>query len=290
MSEFDFNENHTVREDTSTAAQETMTSFQDELRKNMRSKEDVKKEYEERIRKAKEQEKKEMEAEAMLTLQKVKGMLLQNVKAASYTMKNGVTTVSCLCDAPSRFLSHRPRNNSMELERNNRSFILLRDPTMHYQIWDEFYITPAYTQEYDLYSDALKRLAGEENISIEFVICNVSRGGTSECPFPSNSKNIHISKGKLCIRACTVISTEQSSDRTHAAINEAEHEDETATEDNEQITTHKKEMSVYGFIIYVLIILIFAAISLVCLCTDKTGLGYMFILIYLAMAAYLVLR
>ena len=74
MSEFDFIENNTVREDTDSAEQETATSFQDELKNNMRSKEDVEKEYEERIRKDKERQKKEMEAEAMLTLQKIKNI------------------------------------------------------------------------------------------------------------------------------------------------------------------------------------------------------------------------
>lgn len=58
MSEFDFIENNTVREDTDSAEQETATSFQDELKNNMRSKEDVEKEYEERIRKDKERQKK----------------------------------------------------------------------------------------------------------------------------------------------------------------------------------------------------------------------------------------
>ncbi len=41
MSDFDSIENNTVREDTDPAEQETATSFQDELRKNMRLKEDV---------------------------------------------------------------------------------------------------------------------------------------------------------------------------------------------------------------------------------------------------------
>ena len=128
MSEFDFIENNTVREDTDSAEQETATSFQDELKNNMRSKEDVEKEYEERIRKDKERQKKEMEAEAMLTLQKIKNILLQNVKTALYTTENGVTTVSCSYDAPSRFLSHRWMSNSLQVDQNNKAFILFRDP------------------------------------------------------------------------------------------------------------------------------------------------------------------
>lgn len=289
MSELDFNENNPVREDTDSAEQETTTCFQDELRKNMRPKEDVEKEHEEFIKKEKEREKREMEAEAMLSLQKIKEELLQNVKAALYTTKNGVTTVSCLCDAPSRFLSHRPTNNSIELQRNNKSFILLRDPTMHYQKWDEFYVTPAYTQEYDLYSAALKRLAAEEKISIEFVVRNVSGYGTSECPFPSNARNVEISKGALRIRACTVISTEPSADQ--AVINEAKQEDETATEENEQ-TNNRRSLKSIGKIIAIifLVILIHVAIGIICWNIEDLGLGFALFAIDVLLGVYLVIK
>ncbi len=288
MSEFDFNENTPVREETSSATLETTTNFQDELRKNMRPKEDVEKEYEELIKKEKERQRREMEAEAMLTLQEIKEKLLQNVKAALYTTKNGVTTVSCLCAAPSRFLSHRPMNNGTELQRNNKSFILLRDPTMHYQKWDEFYITPAYTREYDLYSAALKRLAAEEKISIEFFVSNVSGSGTPKCPFPSDSRNVNISKGALRIQASTVISTEPSAEQ--AAINAVEQEDGTATEENEQKTTHKKEMSGSAFIGLILVMFVFAVASFGWFSADNVVLGFIFIFIDIIIGFYLFAR
>lgn len=289
MSDFDSIENNTVRKDTGPAEQETATSFQDELRKNMRLKEDVEKELEERIQKEKEREKREMEAEAMLTLQKIKEELLQNVKAALYTTENGVTTVSCRYDAPSRFLRHRWMSNSLQVNQNNKAFILLRNPTLRYQSWDEFSVNPKYSLEYEFYSEALKRLAAEENISIEFVVCNVSGHGTSECPFPSNSKKVEISKGALCIRACTVISTEPSADQ--AVINEVEQEKETAAEEKEQ-TNNKRSLKSIGkiFAIIILVILIHVVVGIICWNIEDLALGFVLFAIDVFLGVYLVIK
>lgn len=288
MSEFDLNENNPLQEDTNSAAQETTTCFQDELRKNMRPKEDVEKELEERIRKEKEREKREMEAEAMLTLQKIKEKLLQNVKAALYTTENGVTTVSCSYDAPSRFLSHRWNSNSSQLAQNNKAFILFRDPTLRYQSWDEFYVTPKYTYEYDLYSDALKRLAAEENISIEFFVSNVSGSGTPKCPFPSNSRNVEISKGMLRIQASTVIHTEFTEDKSQPeqpTVDEAEQGNNVPAANKRSRKSIKKTI-----VIIVFAVLIHVVVGIICWNIEDLDLVITVIIADIFIAIYHILK
>ncbi len=288
MSEFDFSENNTVQEDTNSTEQETATSFQDELRKNMRPKEDVEKEHEEYIRKETEREKREMEAEAMLTLQEIKERLLQNVKSALYSTKDGVTTVSCICDAPSRFLSQRFNSNSTQVNQNKRAFILFRDPTLRYQHWDEFCVNPKYSQEYDFYSDALKRLAAEENISIEFFVSNVSGSGTPKCPFPSNSMNVNISKGVLRIQASSVISTEPTEDKTQpeqAAVDEAEQEI------NVQTTNKRSRKSIKKMVtIIILAVLIHVVVGIICWNIEDLDLGISLIIADIFIAIYRILK
>lgn len=294
MSDFDFIENNTVREDTDPAEQETATSFQDELRKNMRLKEDVEKEYEARIQKEKEREKREMEAEAMLTLQKIKEELLQNVKAALYTTENGVTTVSCSYDAPSRFLRHRWMSNSLQVDQNNKAFILLRDPTLRYQSWDEFSVNPKYSLEYEFYSDALKRLAAEENINIEFFVRNVSRSGTPKCPFPSNSRDVNISKGVLRIQASTVISAEPTEDQNQpeqAAVDEAKQENIPDAENNIQSANKRSRKSIGKiFAIIILVILIHVVVGIICWNIEDLALGFVLFAIDVFLGVYLVIK
>lgn len=294
MSEFDFIENNTAREDMDSTEQKTATSFQDELRKNMRPKEDVEKEHEEYVRKEIEREKREMEAEAMLTLQKIKETLLQNVKAALYTTENGVTTVSCICDAPSRFLSQRFNSNSIQVDRNNRAFVLFRDPTLRYQRWDEFCVNPKYSQEYDFYSDALKQLAAEENISIEFFVSNISGSGTPKCSFPSNSRNVNISKGALRIQASSVISTESTENQTHpeqAADDEAKQENIPDTENNIQSANKRNQKSI-GKIIAIIISVIFVhvVVGIICWNIEDLDLGIVLIIADILIGIYLVLK
>lgn len=294
MSEFDFIENNTVREDTDSAEQETATSFQDELKNNMRSKEDVEKEYEERIRKDKERQKKEMEAEAMLTLQKIKNILLQNVKTALYTTENGVTTVSCSYDAPSRFLSHRWMSNSLQVDQNNKAFILFRDPFLRYQHWDEFCVDPKYCQEYDYYADALKRLAAEENISIEFFVRNVSGSGTPKCPFPSNSRDVNISKGVLRIQASTVISAEPTEDQNQpeqAAVDEAKQENIPDTENNIQSANKRSRKSIKKIIaIIISVIFVHVVVGIICWNIEDLDLGITLIIADIFIGIYIVLK
>ena len=176
-------------------------SFQDELKQNLRTPEVVKKENADREYSARL-------TEAKLTLHDIKKALLQSAKDARYTTHNGVTTISCLCRIPQRFLRRRSENNGDQLRANQQKFVLLRDPDLIYRTWDTFEVEPRYSTEYHQYAAALKQVAAEENISIEFVIHGAKEDKVY--PFPTKVPSVYTIGWYLCARATTCISADGS--------------------------------------------------------------------------------
>ena len=172
-------------------------SFQDELRKNMRSPEEANREN---IAKEKEA----IMAEANQTLFDIKRALIDNAKNAKYSTQNGVKTVSCLCRISQRFLCRRSVNNSEQLRQNQQQFFLFRDPSIVYCTWECFEIEPKYSNEYHQYVEALKQLAAKENIQVEIVIHDAT--DNKKYSFPIKLKRFYSVHCYLSVKATTIFS------------------------------------------------------------------------------------
>lgn len=172
-------------------------SFQDELKKNMRSPEEVNRENAEKAKEARM-------TEANLTLFDIKKALVNNAKDAKYQIENGITTVSCVCRIPQRFLSRRSINNSEQLRQNQQKFFLFRDPSIVYCTWECFEVEPKYSDEYHQYVQALKQLAAKENIQVEIIIHDATDG--KDYPFPAKLQRFYSVHCYLSVKATTVIS------------------------------------------------------------------------------------
>ena len=116
---------------------------------------------------------------------------------------NGMTTISCLCRIPQRYLRRRSENNGDQLRVNQQKFVLFRDPDLIYRIWDSFDVEPRYAAEYRQYAAALKQVAADENISIEFVIHGAKEDKVY--PFPTKVPSVFTIGWYLCARATTCL-------------------------------------------------------------------------------------
>lgn len=172
-------------------------SFQDELKQSIRTPEVVKKENTERMNNA-------MRYDAEHTLREIKSSLLYKAKNAEYTTENGVTSLTCFCQMPHRFMRSRREDNGDQLRQNQQTFFLFRDPNLVYMTWNNYEIEPKYSSEYYQYIAALKELASKENIIIESVVYNGRE--KKYVAFPSRVRNDYSYGWTLCVKATTVIS------------------------------------------------------------------------------------
>ena len=188
------------------------TSFQDELKKNMRTPETVRQENSERERSS-------AMREAQRTLDTIKKLLLNKVQNAEYVKQNGVTSVSCTCDINHRYLRKRSYNNGDQLRENQKKSFLFRDPNLVYRTWDVFDVEPKYVSEYNNFMAALKELASKENITIEPILLNGKNGVYT---FPSTQDRI-FGYTQLCVRATTIIATDPAYSSTNIQVNQGSH-------------------------------------------------------------------
>lgn len=172
-------------------------SFQDELKKNMRTPEEVNKENALKDKEARM-------TEASLTLSDIKNALVSSAKNANYSTENGVTKVSCICRIPQRFLCRRSINNNEQLRQNQQKFFLFRDPSIVYCTWECFEVEPKYSDEYNQYVQALKQLAAKDNIQVEIVIQDDTDNKVYS--FPNKLKRFYSVYCYLSVKATTVIS------------------------------------------------------------------------------------
>lgn len=172
-------------------------SFQDELLQSMRTPETVKKENADRLNNA-------MRYDAERTLREIKNALLYKAKNAEYTTENGVTSLTCFCQMPHRFMRTRREDNGDQLRQNQKNFFLFRDPKLIYMTWNNYEIEPKYSTEYRQYISALKELAAKENIDVESVV--YSSKENKYVTFPSRVRNDYSFGWSLCVKATTIIS------------------------------------------------------------------------------------
>ena len=197
---------------TTTMGGTQSTSFQDELKKNMRTPETVRQENAERERSS-------VMWEAQRTLDTIKKLLLNKVQNAEYVKQNGVTSVSCTCDINHRYLRKRSYNNGDQLRENQKKSFLFRDPNLVYRTWDVFDVEPKYVSEYNNFMAALKEFASKENITIEPILLNGKNGVYA---FPSTQDRI-FGYTQLCVRATTIIATDPAYSSTNIQANQGSH-------------------------------------------------------------------
>ena len=271
--------------------QDTTMNFQEELKKNLRSPEVVKKEMEEKKTNY-------VLETAKYDLGKIKNKLIENAKNAEYTVTNGVTTVSCIYEdywKINRYMRTGRLDNGNELAENQKRFALLRDPNLVYCVWKTFQIEPKYSDEYFQYANTLKRVAAEENIQIEFVVRN---GKTNEIyPFPSKVRDTYnMTYCQLCVRASTVIGEAPTNSGTSIKSVEKKQVEQSAktyiapqTQESTTNNTHKRsdgEVIFRSIIAIVLCVIAFA----ICLSGGMGKLGMALLLIGAAILGYNILK
>lgn len=176
-----------------------MNDFQEELRRNLRSPEAVAKE--------KEDEETARQCEnAAFELSQLKRALLESAKNAQYTVENGVTKVYCLYKPlhGRSYLRMKVTDNMEQLVQDRKRLAIFRDPDLVLQTWRHFEVDPRWSDEYRLFSAALKELAARENIFVEFVVYDPRT--QQVYPFPSTVKEHYsLPYCELRIRASTVV-------------------------------------------------------------------------------------
>lgn len=171
-------------------------NFQDELRKNLRTPEEVNKET------AAKEKRAQMTA-ARQTLADIKSTLMSNAQNAKYSTQNGTTTVSCLYCISQHFLQRTSKNNSKELAQDLKKPRFPRRPKVVYCTWECFTVNPQFSHEYYLYIEAVTSLAARDDIQIEVVILDATTNKVY--PFPAELKRFYSVHCYLCIRATTVV-------------------------------------------------------------------------------------
>lgn len=265
--------NKAKRTESASTPQEAQASFQDELKKNMRTPEIVRQENAERERSF-------AMWEAKRTLETIKKILLQKVQNAEYTKKNGVTSVSCLCNIDHRYLRKKSYDNGEQLRQDRKKSFILRDPNLIYRTWDVFDVEPKYSSEYNSFMSALREIASKENISIETVINN---GKNEIYKFPSTTERIY-GYAQLCVRATTIIAT----DPNHKQSEELQANESTSVEsmpfqakqeDNESTITK-------SFLCIALCVLAF----IICIIADMGKFGMALVMIGAAVLGFYIMR
>ena len=266
--------NTTVGGNTSSSRTQS-TSFQDELRNNMRAPETVRQENAERERSS-------AMWEAKRTLDTIKKVLLHKVQNAEYINKNGVTSVSCVCDINYRYLRKRSYNNGDQLRQNQQKFVLLRDPNLIYRTWDVFDVEPKYSSEYHNFMSALREIASKENITIEPVLLNGKNGVYS---FPSTTEKI-FGYVQLAVRATTILATDPNYRETQAEVPQTPKTNTTETKTTATTTDDNATTIVKSILCVVVCVLAFA----ICLSGDIGKLGMALIMIGAAVLGYFIMR
>ena len=229
--------------------------FQSELKKNMKTPEQVQKE-------SREYEKESARREAERIFTKIKEYLMYNVK-------HGVTYVSCTCDINQLYLRQQWYNNTAEIKKDREKFFLFRDPNLVYKSGYHCDIKPDYRNEYNYFITALESIALKEKISIEPVL--VSNKKIFAFPGTVDSASGYI---KLCIKATIIISGNPS----QKIKTEKEKQIEESVEKLKKMEeTNSENWAMTGKCILVVGIIILAFI--ICLNADMGPLGMALLLI-----------
>ena len=242
--------NHTTKTKKGTQT----NTFQEELKKNMKSPEVVQKEKDDIDRKY-------AICEAERTIKKIKENLLYKVRHAEYEHEDEVTLVSCTCDINQHYLRSQWYSNTAELKKDKDTFFLFRNPNLVYKSGYYYDINPDYKCDYNFFITALNELASKEKITIEIVLLN--NGKIFPFPFYLDSLSGYV---KLCVKATTIISGDGSTYKIKTVKEKQEEENisklkEMQKQNEEGWATFWKCILVVGIIIFTFIICLNADIG-----------------------------
>lgn len=236
--------------------------FQSELKKNMKTPEQVQKE-------SREYEKESAWREAERIFTKIKEYLMYNVKHGEYQIEDGVTYVSCTCDINQLYLRQQWYNNTTEIKKDREKFFLFRDPNLVYKSGYHCDIKPDYRNEYNYFITALEGIALKEKISIEPVLVSNKK----IFPFPGSVDSLS-GYIKLCVKATIIISGNTSQ---KIKTEKQKQIDESVKELKKQEEQNSANWAMTGKCILVVGIIILAFI--ICLNADMGPLGMALLLI-----------
>lgn len=175
--------------------------FQEELKQNLRSPETV---YKEEI----QQKTDKARAEAEKALSNIKYRLLESARNAQTETIDGVTSVYCFYEIPSKYMKTRKVDNNDELGKDAKK--LIHDPTLRHHEWQHYEVSPTYGTEYFAYIWALEELAKAENINIKPVIYNKKEKQMASFPTVLKDAFFWGYGCRLCVRATSVISVDEN--------------------------------------------------------------------------------
>lgn len=265
----------------------TVTSFQDELKQNLRSPKTVE---EGKTQKALDS----AMAEAKSVLYKIKKKLIQNAQNAQYLTQNGVTTVSCVDSIPQHFLRRRHSDNNEQIIINQKTSFLMRDRHLIYRSWVSFDVEPQYSSEFSLFMTTLKKVAKQENINIDCVIHDMREN--TVYPFPTDITNafgVYALSVKASINICdetTNLNTDDNSNTNPPIKTQPIETIYVEKEETYKDLSNKNESDgdilLKSIIVIILCVIAFA----ICIAGDFGKLGMAVILIGAAIGGYYILK
>lgn len=270
---------------THSETESSTSSFQDELKQNLRSKEEVRN----------EEAQKALESrmiEAKYILSNIKRGLVQNAQNAIYTTENGVTTVSYIYNLPQQFLRRRHKDNGEQIRQNNKTNFLFRDPNLVYHSWVSFDIEPEYSSDFILFEKCLKELASKEKITLKVVIYDLTEGKVY--PFPTNIP-LAIGSYYLAVKASTSVSdnTDVSNSSEEKLLSDTKSTQDVPFVKEESNTTpvNTKESDVSILLKSIIIVVILCVIAFaICVSGNFGDLGRAVVLIGAAIGGYYILK
>lgn len=153
--------------------------FQDELRANMKTKNEAEKLNQEKLNNT-------LRAEARYLVDELKKLLITNVKNADYTEENGTAIVTAIYPISRRFLIIRKVDNNADVIANSKKW-LFKDPSIVYRAFYYFELNPTYTEEYEQLKRFIRAMATNDKITAEFVLYDKHKKEVH--PFPTRIDN-----------------------------------------------------------------------------------------------------
>ena len=260
-------------------------SFQDELKENLRSFEEVQKEVTQR-------ETDYMMMKANNSLHDIKNKLIESAKYARTETQNGITSVFCYYELPHYYMNIRMESNINQLKQDQQKFVLFRDPNLTYHTWSCYEVSPNYSTEFWQYISTLKELASKENISIEPVVYNYKENRAES--FPSKLPNNHNLSWRLHLKATSVISIDEDyleTQQTVTSTSTYEYQVENINSNRKTTSTQYMKSSDGEIIVKSIIVILFCLIAfLICFSGNFGQLGMALLLIGVAFLGYKIME
>ncbi len=157
-------------------------SFQDELRKNIKTKEEAEQSEAEKIYAI-------AKYEAEKLIKDIRAALIKKANDGDYQSTEQGTLVVCTCPLPQRYVRKWRLDNNAQIIANNRK-LLFKNRNLIYQTWYKCDVAIKYEEEFKQLTVVLKDLAKEDNLDLRFVIYD--NHDKTVYPFPIQIEGFHL--------------------------------------------------------------------------------------------------